>query len=127
MQDVFALLAFGFFHPRKTNFSYRPGNTIIPPLIKRYPAAGHLCYCLGTFMLPGRSAILEKGAREKAFAGFKKSTCEFGKILLFIHSFFYGKSAWLYTKLLFEDGTEVFGIDKPGSFRNLRNRYALPQ
>ena len=50
---LFVLVAFGFLGSRKTNLNYRPGNTIIRPLIKRYPAAGQLYYLGRSFMLPG--------------------------------------------------------------------------
>lgn len=42
------------FCSRKPPRISRPGNTFVPPQIKRYPAAGHLCYCGGSFMLPRR-------------------------------------------------------------------------
>ena len=66
------LVAFGFLGPRKTDLNYRPGNTIIPPLIKRYPAAGQLCYLGGSFMLPRR-------VNDIVLAGMRKSTCDLGK------------------------------------------------
>ena len=66
---LFGLVAFGFFRPRKTDLNYRPGNTIVPPLIKRYPAAGHLCYLGRSFMLPGPVNDLH-------LAGTRKGTCD---------------------------------------------------
>ena len=75
MGRLFVLVPFGFFRPRNTNLNYRPGNTIIPPLIKRYPAAGHLCYLGGAFMILRR-------VNDLPLAGTRKRTCDLKKKLL---------------------------------------------
>ena len=73
MQVFFVLAIFGFFSPRKTNFYYCSGNTIIPPRIKRFPAAGHLCYRSGAFMLPRPVKDLAKATIRKSICDLEKS------------------------------------------------------
>ena len=60
------------FSQRNTKFYYRGGNTIIRPLIKRYPAAGHLCYCSGAFVLPRPVKHLGKAGARKGICGHLK-------------------------------------------------------